>query len=71
MKITLIILSILGILLCLFACSVYYPTSYRAFIPKERDSEYKEYEKLCKMSKKVLFILALCHNIYKIIILSK
>lgn len=29
-------------------CSIYYPTSYRAFIPKQWDSEYKEYERLCK-----------------------
>ena len=29
-------------------CAVYYPTSYRAFIPKQWDSEYKEYERLCK-----------------------
>ena len=28
-------------------CSVYYPTSYRAFIPKQWDSEYKEYQRLC------------------------
>ena len=26
----------------------YTPTSYRAFIPKSLDSEYKEYERLCK-----------------------
>ncbi|WP_334088670.1 hypothetical protein [Helicobacter typhlonius] len=25
-----------------------YPTSYRAFIPKALDSEYKEYQRLCK-----------------------
>ena len=26
-------------------CSIYYPTSYRAFIPKSLDSEYKEFKK--------------------------
>lgn len=29
-------------------CSVYYPTSYRAFIPRILDSDYKEYQRLCK-----------------------
>ena len=29
-------------------CSIYHPTSYRAFIPKSLDSEYKEFERLCK-----------------------
>ena len=29
-------------------CAVYYPTSYRAFIPRILDSEYKEYQRLCK-----------------------
>ncbi|WP_334088709.1 hypothetical protein [Helicobacter typhlonius] len=29
-----------------------YPTSYRAFIPKALDSEYKEYERLCEISQK-------------------
>ena len=28
--------------------AAYYPTSYRAFIPKQWDSEYKEYQRLCK-----------------------
>ena len=40
---------ILGILVAIFfinGCS--YPTSYRAFIPKSLDSEYKEFERLCK-----------------------
>ena len=48
MKTPLTILGILGILLCLSACSICYPTSYRAFIPKSLDSEYKEFERLCK-----------------------
>ncbi len=44
---------IAGIVVLLFVylasgCSIYYPTSYRAFIPKSLDSEYKEYERLCK-----------------------
>ena len=44
---------IAGIVVLLFVylasgCSIYYPTSYRAFIPKQWDSEYKEYERLCK-----------------------
>ena len=43
----------LGIFIIFFVylasgCSIYYPTSYRAFIPKSLDSEYKEYERLCK-----------------------
>ena len=43
----------LGIFIIFFVylasgCSIYYPTSYRAFIPKQWDSEYKEYERLCK-----------------------
>ena len=29
-------------------CAVYYPTSYRAFIPRILDSDYKEYQRLCK-----------------------
>ncbi|RDU59793.1 hypothetical protein CQA53_11225, partial [Helicobacter didelphidarum] len=43
-------LGFFGILVVLLAsgCSIYYPTSYRAFIPKQWDSEYKEYERLCK-----------------------
>ncbi|WP_245945899.1 hypothetical protein [Helicobacter didelphidarum] len=43
-------LGFFGILVILLAsgCSIYYPTSYRAFIPKQWDSEYKEYERLCK-----------------------
>ena len=44
---------VLGMFMILFVylvsgCSLYYPTSYRAFIPKSLDSEYKEYERLCK-----------------------
>ena len=44
---------IAGIVVLLFVylasgCSIYYPTSYRAFIPKSLDSEYKEFERLCK-----------------------
>ena len=44
---------VLGMFMILFVylasgCSIYYPTSYRAFIPKQWDSEYKEYERLCK-----------------------
>ena len=44
---------VLGMFMILFVylasgCSIYYPTSYRAFIPKSLDSEYKEYERLCK-----------------------
>lgn len=42
-----------GIVVLLFmylasGCSIYYPTSYRAFIPKQWDSEYKEYKRLCE-----------------------
>ena len=43
------VLAIIGILIVFFmikGCS--YPTSYRAFIPKALDSEYKEYQRLCK-----------------------
>ena len=44
---------VLGMFMILFVylasgCSIYYPTSYRAFIPKQWDSAYKEYERLCK-----------------------
>ena len=44
---------VLGIFIIFFVslasgCSIYYPTSYRAFIPKSLDSQYKEYERLCK-----------------------
>lgn len=42
-------LAITGILIISFmikGCN--YPISYRAFIPKALDSEYKEYERLCK-----------------------
>lgn len=43
------ILGIFIILIVLIANnSIYYPTSYRAFIPKQWDSEYKEYQRLCK-----------------------
>ena len=44
------ILGIFAILIVFLAsgCSIYYPTSYRAFIPKQWDSEYKEYERLCE-----------------------
>lgn len=48
-KMIYIISGIFGILIVLFmikGCS--YPTSYRAFIPKALDSEYKEYQRLCK-----------------------
>ena len=44
-----IVSGIFGILIVFFmikGCS--YPTSYRAFIPKALDSEYKEYQRLCK-----------------------
>lgn len=65
-----ILLAIIGIFILYVMCggSIYYPTSYRAFIPKALDSEYKEY---AKFPKKALFILALYRNIYKIIILCK
>ncbi len=45
-----IFLAIIGIFILYVMCggSIYYPTSYRAFIPKALDSEYKEYERLCK-----------------------
>lgn len=48
------ILGIFTILVVFLAsgCSIYYPTSYRAFIPKQWDSEYKEYERLCEISKR-------------------
>ena len=52
-KIKYILLGIFGILITFFmikGCS--YPTSYRAFIPKALDSEYKEYERLCEISQK-------------------
>ena len=48
-KMIYILLGIFGILIAFFmikGCA--YPTSYRAFIPKALDSEYKEYERLCK-----------------------
>lgn len=48
MKISFIILGILGILMAIFINGCSYPTSYRAFIPKSLDSEYKEFERLCK-----------------------
>ncbi|RDU60846.1 hypothetical protein CQA53_10685 [Helicobacter didelphidarum] len=50
MKMIIYSLGFFGILVVLLAsgCSIYYPTSYRAFIPKQWDSEYKEYERLCK-----------------------
>ncbi|WP_300718700.1 hypothetical protein [Helicobacter sp. UBA3407] len=44
-----IVLAIISISIVSFmikGCS--YPTSYRAFIPKALDSEYKEYQRLCK-----------------------
>ncbi|RDU59031.1 hypothetical protein [Helicobacter sp. MIT 14-3879] len=45
-----IILAIFGFFILYVICGghIYYPTSYRAFIPKQWDSEYKEYQKLCK-----------------------
>ncbi|WP_236096713.1 hypothetical protein [Helicobacter japonicus] len=45
-----IVLAIIGIFILHVMCggSIYYPTSYRAFIPKALDSEYKEYQRLCK-----------------------
>lgn len=48
-KMIYIVSGIFGILIVFFmikGCS--YPTSYRAFIPKALDSEYKEYQRLCK-----------------------
>ncbi len=48
-KMIYIISGIFGILIVFFmikGCA--YPTSYRAFIPKALDSEYKEYQRLCK-----------------------
>ena len=38
----------ISIVFIVSGCSIYYPTSYRAFIPKQWDSEYKEYQRLCK-----------------------
>lgn len=40
----------IGVFIAYIACgySIYYPTSYRAFIPKKYDKEYKKYERLCK-----------------------
>ena len=40
----------IGVFIAYIACgySICYPTSYRAFIPKKYDKEYKEYERLCK-----------------------
>lgn len=48
---------IVGIVVLLFVslasgCSIYYPTSPRAFIPKGLDSDYKTYQRLCEMSQK-------------------
>ncbi len=48
-KMIYIVSGIFGILIVFFmikGCA--YPTSYRAFIPKALDSEYKEYQRLCK-----------------------
>ncbi|MWV62409.1 hypothetical protein DCO58_04380 [Helicobacter saguini] len=42
------ILGLFGILVIANKYGIYYPTSYKAFIPKQWDSEYKEYERLCK-----------------------
>lgn len=44
---------VLGMFMILFVylasgCSIYYPTSYRAFIPKSLDSEYKEFKKFSR-----------------------
>ena len=39
---------IIGVLVAIFLfnqCSIYYPTSSKAFIPKSLDSEYKEFKK--------------------------
>ena len=48
-KMIYIVSGIFGILIVFFMIKgCYYPTSYRAFIPKALDSEYKEYERLCK-----------------------
>lgn len=48
-KIIYIVLSIFGVLIVFFLTKgCVYPTSYRAFIPKALDSEYKEYQRLCK-----------------------
>lgn len=44
-----IVSGIFGILIVIFMIKgCVYPTSYRAFIPKALDSEYKEYQRLCK-----------------------
>ncbi|MWV66388.1 hypothetical protein DCO58_01500 [Helicobacter saguini] len=44
------ILGLFGIFVVFIAnkYGIYYPTSYKAFIPKQWDNEYKEYERLCK-----------------------
>ncbi len=44
-----IISVVVAIVIVLFVIyGFYYPTSYRAFIPKYLDSEHKEFERLCK-----------------------
>ena len=49
MKYTLLAIIVACVVLFIASgCAVYYPTSYRAFIPKQWDSEYKEYERLCR-----------------------
>ncbi|MCX2683787.1 hypothetical protein OQH60_07880 [Campylobacter sp. MIT 21-1685] len=42
------ILGIFAILIIVMIKGCYYPTSYRAFIPKALDSDYKEFQRLCK-----------------------
>ena len=49
MKYTLLAIIVACVVLFIASgCAVYYPTSYRAFIPKQWDSEYKEYKRLCR-----------------------
>lgn len=55
MKTPLTILGIFGILMVIFINGCSYPTSYRAFIPKSLDSEYKEFRRLCEEIGKVVY----------------
>lgn len=49
MKMWVVAFGLFGILLTLFALNgCDYPTSYKAFVHRSMDSDYKEYERLCK-----------------------
>ncbi|HEB9343433.1 TPA: hypothetical protein RZK37_001751 [Campylobacter coli] len=55
---------ILGLIVFVSVKGCFYPTSYRAFIPKSLDSEYKEFERLCKEEVgKVVYARPIKHGI--------